>query len=133
MNWKEIERRKQDRWQYEYDHREVANTVGEINSQCKRIRVIGKQSFLTPVCNTEPMVIDIILNANDKAYFHRDCINRDCTGNGFSLTDKIYEAAKSMKEICGTLHCNGKEDWKYIDASGCSCMSKLEYCIIPEG
>lgn len=132
MNWEEIERRKQARWQYEYDRREVARLIREINPQCKQVRVTGKQTFLTAVCNVEPVTFDVILNADDKAYLHRDCINKDCTGNGFSLTNEIYEAVKSMKEIFGTLHCDGKEDWKYIDASGCSCMGKLEYHIIPE-
>lgn len=132
MNWKEIENRKQIRWQYEYDSREIARRISEINPQCKSVRIIGTQSFLTGVCPTKPYVIDLILAENDKAYFHRDCLNCDCTGNGFSLTDKIYEAVRSMQEVSGILYCDGKEDWKYVNATGCSCMGKLEYHIIPE-
>ena len=133
MNWKEIESRKHSRWQLQYDRREIAVTVKEINPECKGVYIKGRLSFISGVGSIEPVIIDISLSPEDKAYYYHNCPNKDCTGFGFSLTDKIREAVCSMKEIKDVLFCDGKEDWKYINASGCSCTSRLEYQIIPKG
>lgn len=35
------------------------------------------------------------------------------------------------KIVNGIKYCNGKEDWKYLNASGCSCMTTLRNEIKP--
>lgn len=56
----------------------------------------------------------------------------DCTGNGFYLTRALQKALASRSCIEGEMWCDGKEDWKYIKSSGCSCMTCLKYKIEPQ-
>ena len=131
MKTSDIEKIKQTRWMSEYEQRLYAKSIAEINPKCKGIKIIGKLSFQTAVCPIEPQIIDQTLDSTSKAYFCCDCLNPNCTGSGFSLTNEIRQSIQKLCEISGTKKCNGKEDWKYIDAVGCSCMSQLDYNIIP--
>ena len=131
MKTSDIEKIKQTRWMSEYEQRLYAKSIAEINPKCKGIKIIGKLSFQTAVCQIEPQIIDQTLDSTSKAYFYCKCLNPDCTGKGFSLTNEIRQAVHELREISGSIKCDGKEDWKYIDAVGCSCMSQLDYNIIP--
>ena len=131
MKTSDIEKIKQTRWMSEYEQRLYAKSIAEINPKCKGIKIVGKLSFHTFVGPIEPQIIDTTLDSSSKAYFYCNCLNPDCTGNGFSLTYEIRQAVQELREISGSIKCDGKEDWKYIDAVGCSCMSQLDYNIIP--
>lgn len=116
----------------EYENELYAKSIAEVNPKCKGIKIIGKLTFQTSVCPIEPQIIDQTLDSTSKVYFYRECLNHGCTGNGFSLTNEIRQAVQELREISGIKKCNGKEDWKYINATGCSCVSQLEYSIVPQ-
>lgn len=110
-----------------YSH--SAREINEVDSNVLRIEIHYEIDFRTAVCPTKPLVGDTVLNKHDKLFWYHSCLNPDCTGNGFYLTDEIYEAIESHKTLKGQKFCDGKEDWKYLDASGCSCMTTLTYGI----
>lgn len=130
MDRKAIEKRRCDRWRLAYDRRGMARTIRELAPECKGVKLYIKLSFVSAFGKNEE-VYNITLNPIDKAHWYHECLNRDCTGFGFYLDNEIYSAIldKQIKE--GTIRCDGKEDWKYIDSSGCSCMSDCKYRIIP--
>lgn len=68
----------------------------------------------------------------DRLYLHHECINKDCTGDGFDLTSALRNALESRTCVEGEMRCTGKEDWKYLKSSGCSCSTDLKYKIEPE-
>ena len=72
------------------------------------------------------------LGSSNKLFLHYECVNPNCTGYGFDLTEVLRDALNSRKCVEGSMTCSGKEDWKYIDSSGCSCDTVLEYKIEPE-
>lgn len=115
-----------------YDiYRRSARKISEIYSDVLEVKIHYEMRFLTGVCPKSTLIDDIILNPSDKLFWYHKCLNRDCTGSGFYLTDEISEAIESHKVVTGKKSCNGKEDWKYLDASGCSCMTTLHYEIRP--
>lgn len=115
-----------------YDiYRRSARKISERYSDVLEVKIHYEMRFLTGVCPKSTLIDDIILNPNDKLFWYHKCLNRDCTGSGFYLTDEISEAIESHKVVTGKKSCNGKEDWKYQDASGCSCMTTLHYEIKP--
>lgn len=130
MNRKEIEERKRNRWQMAYDLREIARTIGELSPECKGVELHIQLSFTSAFGKNE-QEFDVTLKPDDKAHWYHECLNGDCTGFGFILDNEIYSAVtlKQIKE--GTIRCDGKEDWKYIGNSGCSCMSECQYRIVP--
>ena len=130
MNRKAIEERKRNRWQLAYDRREIARTIRELCSECIGVELHIKLSFTSAFGKNE-QDFDLILKPDDKAHWYHACLNQDCTGFGFSLDDEIYSAIQSKQIKEGTIRCDGKEDWKYIDNSGCSCMSGCLYRIVP--
>ena len=72
------------------------------------------------------------IKPSDKLCLRYECPNKDCTSDGFELTDALRNALSSRVCVEGEIHCTGKEDWKYLRASGCSCMTTLKYRIEPE-
>lgn len=115
-----------------YDiYRRSARKISEIYSDVLEVKIHYEMRFLTGVCPKSTLIDDIILNPSDKLFWYHKCLNRDCTGNGFYLTDEISEAIEFHKVVKGEKSCNGKEDWKYQDASGYSCMTTLHYEIRP--
>lgn len=130
MTRNKIEELKRARFSNEYENMLASHTVKEIDPNCKGVRIDGELSF-TYAFGNSGKTIQLLLNPDDRAYFHCDCLNPDCTGFGFSLTSLINSAIreKTIKE--GVLRCEGKEDWKYYDNVGCSCMSYCKYRIEP--
>ena len=130
MNRKAIEERKRNRWQIDNDHREIARTIRELYSGCIGVELHIKLSFTSAFGKNE-QDFDLVMKPDDRAHWYHECLNRDCTGFGFSLDNEIYSAIQSKQIKEGTIRCDGKEDWKYIDNSGCSCMSECQYRIVP--
>lgn len=130
MNRNKIEELKRARFSIEYENMLASPTVKEINPDCKCVKIDGELSFTSAFGKSEK-TIDIVLKPEDKAYFHSNCLNPDCTGFGFSLSSIIYSAIKERIVKEGVIHCEGKEDWKYYDNVGCSCMSYCKYRIEP--
>ena len=115
-----------------YDiYRRSARKISEFDSAVLNVEIHYKLKFNTGVCQTKPLVGNTVLNPNDKLFWYHKCLNRDCTGSGFYLADEISKAIDSHKVVKGEKSCNGKEDWKYQDASGYSCMTTLHYEIRP--
>ena len=115
-----------------YDiYRRFARKINDIDSNVIKVEIHYEMRFLTGVCPTKPLIDDDILNPDDKLFWYHKCLNPDCTGSGFYLTDEISEAIKSHNVVKGEKYCDGKEDWKYLDASGCSCETTLYYEIRP--
>lgn len=113
MNRKAIEERKSNRWQMAYDRGEIARTIRELSSMCKGVELHIKLSF-TSVFGKNEQDFDLILKPDDKAHWYHECLNRDCTGFGFSLENVIYSAILSKQIKEGTIRCDGKEDWKLL-------------------
>lgn len=115
-----------------YDiYRRFAQKISEFDSAVLKVKIHYEMKFLTGVCPIPPLIDDVILNPDDKLFWYHKCLNRDCTGSGFYLTDEISEAIRSHNIVKGEKYCDGKEDWKYLDASGCSCETTLFYEIRP--
>lgn len=115
-----------------YDiYRRSARKISEIYSDVLEVKIHYEMRFLTGVCPKSTLIDDIILNPSDKLFWYHKCLNRDCTGSGFYLTDEISEAIRSHNVVKGEKYCDGKEDWKYLDDSGCSCETTLLYEIRP--
>lgn len=130
MNRKTIEQRKHNRWQTSYDRREMSRTIRELSEESKGVVLHIKLSF-TSAFGKEEQDFNVILKPHDKAHWYHECLNRDCTGFGFSLDNEIYSAILSKQIKEGTIRCDGKEDWNYIGNSGYSCMSECQYRIVP--
>ena len=115
-----------------YDiYRRFARKISEFDSAVLKVEIHYELNFNTGVSQTKPLVGNTVLNPNDKLFWYHKCLNRDCTGSGFYLADEISKAIDSHKVVKGEKSCNGKEDWKYQDASGYSCMTTLHYEIRP--
>lgn len=69
--------------------------------------------------------------SEDKLFLHIRCLNKDCTGNGFYLMDEIERAIYLRQVVIGEKKCDRKEDCKYLESSGCSCLTTLKYTITP--
>lgn len=130
MNRNQKEQYLQTRWQIEYERRDVAQSIQDLFPKCKEVKLEIKLSFVSAFGKNEKE-INATLNPCDKLYWHHDCLNKDCTGFGFSLTNEIRTAIQTRQTIEGKLNCDGKEDWKYINNMGCSCNSSCHYKIIP--
>ena len=125
-----IEELKRTRWIVEYENMLASLSVKEISTECKGVNLHVELSFVSAFGRNEKE-FNIILTPVDKAYFHQDCLNKDCTGSGFSLSNDIQEAIKSRKTMNGIIRCDGKEDWKYMNHNGNSCISSCKYLIEP--
>ena len=105
--------------------------IRELAPEIKTVSVKVKIEFHTAVCN--PIIKEYYreLNSQDRLYLHYDCANNDCTGYGFDLTQILSQAIRTKQVLSGEIYCKGKEDWKYLNASGCSCQTTLYYEIEP--
>lgn len=126
-----IEKLKQARSQYQWDDYVTSRSIREQFPECRRVILTGKMTYLSGLGKFE-QEIHRVFNPEDRLYCHYECNNKDCTGNGFSLTSYLAESIRSGKVVEGELHCDGKEDWKYLNASGCSCMTTFMFKLTPE-
>lgn len=128
---KNIEKLKQVRSQYLWDDYVTSRSIREQYPKCRRVVLTGKMIFLSGLGRFEKE-IHRVFNPEDRLYCHYACNNKDCTGNGFSLTTYLAESIRTAKVVEGELHCDGKEDWKYLNVSGCSCMTAFKFKFTPE-
>lgn len=112
---------------------DTSSYIGDRYNDLKAVKVCVQITFRSAVL-TSPYTEEYsrTLGPTDKLYLHYKCVNPDCTGYGFDLTDVLRDALNSRKCVEGRMACSGKEDWGYRDSSGCSCDTVLEYKIEPE-
>ena len=111
--------------------RDSAKLLKEVDCKVSSIEIDYTMTFLSGVCPIQPLVEKVLLTPDDKLFLYIPCLNKDCTGNGFYLTDQIERAIHLRQVITGEINCGGKEDWKYLDSRGCSCLTTLQYTITP--
>lgn len=111
--------------------RSAAKPINKQFSDVENVHILAIASFSSPFTGLIEKRYELTLSPSNLLYAHFPCVNRDCTGAGYDITDKIRECLKEHKSIEGNIQCDGKEDWKYIGHSGCSCQSELNYQIIP--
>jgi len=128
-----IEEQKRQRILRRLNLERMSLPINEVSKDLKSLKVSVQFTFLSAVL-TKPMVEEYsrTLTSKDLLFLHYDCVNPDCTSDGFNLTNALREALVSRECVEGEMHCAGKEDWKYRDASGCSCRTILKYKIEPE-
>ena len=112
-------------------YRNSAKLLKEVDCIASYIEIDYTMTFLSGVCPIQPLVKKVVITPDDKLFLHIPCLNKDCTGNGFYLTDEIERAIHLRQVITGKINCVGKEDWKYLDSGGCSCLTTLKYTITP--
>lgn len=112
-------------------NRDSARLLKEVNSGVSYVEIAYTMTFSSGVCPVKSLVDQIVINPDDKLFWHSWCLNKDCTSNGFYLTDEIEKAIHLRKVIAGEKKCDGKEDWKYLNSSACQCMTTLKYTITP--
>lgn len=117
------------RWEQEYSSLYIKETYSNLRSISISIKIVFESAVLALPVEKE---YSRTLTPNDRLFLHYDCLNPGCTGHGFDLTNILRASIERKQCIQGTLFCDGKEDWKYLRASGCSCMTKLFYKIDPE-
>lgn len=130
MTGKKIDELKRSRWIYEHEMRQISPVLMELAPECKGVNIHVDLSFVFAFGTTKKE-IDATISPESKVYFHANCLNNDCTGHGFSLTDQIREALRNHEITEGEIRCDGKEDWKYLNNTGCSCMGTCKYRIKP--
>lgn len=112
-------------------YRDSAKLLKEVDCIVSYIEIDYTMIFLSGVCPIKPLVEKVVITPDDKLFLYIPCLNKNCTGNGFYLTDEIERAICLHQVIKGEKKCEGKEDWKYLDSSGCSCLTTLKYIITP--
>lgn len=112
-------------------NRDSARLLKEMNSGVSYVEIAYTMTFSSGVCPVKPLVGHTVINPEDKLFWHSWCLNKDCTSNGFYLTDEIEKAIRLRKVIAGEKKCDGKEDWKYLNSSACPCLTTLKYTITP--
>lgn len=114
---------------------QLQNSASIINDEFKDLRYVNVSVIITFESGvmTNPSVKEYhkTMTSADRLFLHYDCANKDCTGNGFDLTESLRDALNSRMLVEGRMVCKGKEDWKYINSSACSCMTTLVYKIEP--
>lgn len=130
MTSTEINELKSSRWIFEHEMQQISPVLKEFAPECKGVNIHVILSFVSAFGSMKKD-IDTLITPEDKVYFHVDCLNNDCTGHGFSISNQIREALRVHEIIEGEVRCDGKEDWKYLNNSGCSCMSSCKYRIEP--
>ena len=129
----DIDKFKQDRFTRQWREQSTAPFIGEVYKKVKAVNIEVEITFKSGVLrNPSINKWRRDLGPSDRLYLHYECTNRDCTGNGFYLTRALQKALESRSCIEGEMWCDGKEDWKYIKSSGCSCMTCLKYKIEPQ-
>lgn len=119
-------------WVFQNELERGARTIGELFPHVDHVQVEVSIIFETAVCKTTSHLFKRTLKPQDKVHLYYECINPDCTGSGFSLTSALYECLQYNKLMEGSIRCNGKEDEKYMNATGCSCMTTCRYKLKPE-
>ncbi len=130
MARKKIDELKRSRWIFEHEMQQISPVLKELAPECKGVNIHVFLLFVSAFGTTRKE-IDTSIAPEDKVYFHVDCLNNDCTGHGFSISNQIREALRSLEIIEGEVRCDGKEDWKYLNNTGCSCMGSCKYRIEP--
>jgi len=125
------DRFKQAQSKYHWNDYVTSCTIKELYPDRKNVVLTGKMTFLSRVGKSEKE-IHRVFSHNDRLYCFYECINGDCTGTGFSLTSQLGNSIRLRKTIEGELRCDGKGDWKYLNASGCSCMTTISFKFVPE-
>lgn len=118
-------------WVFQYELERDARTIGELFPHVDHVEVEVSIHFETAVCKTTPHLFKRTLIPKDKVHLYYECVNPDCTGSGFSLTSALYECLQHNIIIEGSIRCDGKEDEKYKNATGCSCMTTCIYKLRP--
>lgn len=127
-----IDKIKQSRLAYRCERIQSVRMIKDVNSDLVSITINVRIVFKSMALSL-PNVQEHrrVLKPTDRLYLHYDCANKDCTSDGFDLTYLLIEAITKRQSIQGKLYCVGKEDWKYLNAAGCSCITNLEYKIEP--
>lgn len=110
----------------------AAKTLRDVFPEVDKLFVDVELSFCSSIGIDAKKEFHKILESTDLFYLHFDCLNVDCTGDGFDLENIARMAIQSHSAQSGILKCNGKEDWKYLKSSGCSCQSCLKYVVRPQ-
>lgn len=113
--------------------RTAARPIKELFPDVKSVHIHAVVSFQTEVCvEFIEKEYDFTLFPPDFLFVHFPCVNKDCTGMGFDITNTVRECLKEHKSIeCEHIRCDGKEDWKYVGHSGCTCQGELVFTVIP--
>lgn len=109
-----------------------ARTLGDIFPDIESVEIRASILFESGVGDGVEKEYRIVLGRNDKLYAHIPCLNNDCTGYGFDLTDIMRESIRKRESDFGKVECDGKEDWKYYGSSGHTCQSTLNYAVFPQ-
>ena len=110
----------------------MARPLQEVYPEVDKLFVDAELSFSSSVGIDTKKEFHKVLEGKDLFYLHFDCLNVDCTGDGFDLESIARTAIQSHSIQSGTLRCTGKEDWKYLKSAGCSCQSCLKYVVRPQ-
>lgn len=110
----------------------AVKTLRDVFPEVDKLFVDVELSFSSSVGIETKKEFHKILEGKDLFYLHFDCLNVDCTGDGFDLESIAQIAIQSHSIQSGILKCTGKEDWKYLKSSGCSCQSYLKYVVRPQ-
>lgn len=122
---------KQEVWRRKWEDESTSSTIGERFPHVKRVEVNVTRQFLCAFFKKEESD-KRTLTTTSKMSLIFDCLNGDCTGYGFNLTQELWTALLNKSEIHGEKVCDGKEDWKYRNSVGNSCQSKIVYTITPK-
>ena len=129
MNEKKLKEQREMRKGIRYS---MAKSLREVFPNVDKLFVDVELSFSSDVGIDAKKEFHKILEGTDLFYLHFDCLNVDCTGDGFDLENIAIMAIRSRSVQSGILKCAGKEDWKYLKSSGCSCQSYLKYVVRPQ-
>lgn len=110
-----------------------ASNAKPLRSEFPEVEYVTLSVIITFVSGTEVSVereYNIRLDRDSLLYVHFPCANRDCTSLGFDITEIVRDSIRRKAEITEEdIRCDGKEDWKYYNAVGCSCDTTL-YCVV---
>lgn len=129
MNEKQL-REQRDRLRTEKIYH--ARTLGDVFPDIESVEICTSVLFESGVGVETEKEYRIVLGRNDKLYVYIPCLNNDCTGFGFDLTDIVRESMRKRESDFGKVECDGKEDWKYYGSSGHTCQSTLDYAVFPQ-
>ena len=128
-----IEELKKQRFIRQLQSESSSRFICDLYKDVKTVKISVQMTFNSAVLR-KPCIKELKrnLSPSDRLYLHYECINKDCTSEGFDLPRDLKLALDSRSCIEGNMSCTGKEDWKYFKASGCSCRTSIKYTIEPE-
>lgn len=113
--------------------RTAAQSISSLFPDVESVHIHAITSFQSGVFKGfKEKEYNFTLYPSNLLFVHFPCANRDCTGMGFDITDVVRECLsehKSVEDRC--ISCDGKEDWKYIGHSGCTCLGELVFSVFP--